>query len=61
MLLMMRAFCLLALIELYLSNLGKVRTNWHRHDYSDPLADEKKVQAGTHVFIQELKNRPFRR
>ncbi|XP_003738948.2 lysine-specific demethylase PHF2, partial [Galendromus occidentalis] len=38
----------------------KVRTNWHRHDYSDPLADGKKVQSGTHVFVQELKNRKFR-
>ncbi|KAH8021020.1 hypothetical protein HPB51_011799 [Rhipicephalus microplus] len=38
---------------------GKQRTNWHRHDYSDPNASDKPVQTGTYVFIKELKSRHF--
>lgn len=37
----------------------KVRTNWHRHDYSEYNADTKPVQTGTPVFIRELKTRHF--
>ncbi|XP_012527062.1 histone lysine demethylase PHF8 isoform X4 [Monomorium pharaonis] len=37
----------------------KVRTNWHRHDYTERDADTKPVQTGTSVFIRELKSRHF--
>lgn len=37
----------------------KVRTNWHRHDYTELDADTKPVQTGTSVFIRELKSRHF--
>ncbi|XP_011630466.1 histone lysine demethylase PHF8-like isoform X1 [Pogonomyrmex barbatus] len=40
-------------------SLMKVRTNWHRHDYSECDADTKPVQTGTPVFIRELKSRHF--
>ena len=37
----------------------KPKLNWHRHDYSDPDAKHKATQAGTKIFIQELKARTF--
>jgi len=37
----------------------KVRTNWHRHDYTECDTDTKPVQTGTPVFIRELKSRHF--
>ncbi|KAL0113587.1 hypothetical protein PUN28_012621 [Cardiocondyla obscurior] len=40
-------------------SLMKVRTNWHRHDYTEKDADTKPVQTGTSVFIRELKSRHF--
>lgn len=40
-------------------SVWKQRTNWHRHDYSDPDASDKPVQTGTYVFIKELKSRHF--
>ncbi|KAH7948340.1 hypothetical protein HPB52_020638 [Rhipicephalus sanguineus] len=40
-------------------SIWKQRTNWHRHDYSDPDASDKPVQTGTYVFIKELKSRHF--
>ncbi|KAL3241974.1 hypothetical protein MRX96_047841 [Rhipicephalus microplus] len=40
-------------------SIWKQRTNWHRHDYSDPNASDKPVQTGTYVFIKELKSRHF--
>ncbi|CAN7983467.1 unnamed protein product [Ixodes pacificus] len=40
-------------------SVWKQRTNWHRHDYSDPHASNKAVQTGTHVFMKELKSRHF--
>ncbi|XP_025153325.1 histone lysine demethylase PHF8 isoform X2 [Harpegnathos saltator] len=40
-------------------SIMKVRTNWHRHDYSEYNADTKPVQTGTPVFIRELKTRHF--
>ncbi|EFX82823.1 hypothetical protein DAPPUDRAFT_302352 [Daphnia pulex] len=33
--------------------------NWHRHNYSDPDASQKATQAGTQVFIKDLKSRSF--
>ena len=38
-----------------------MKTNYHRHDYAEPLADTKPVQTGTIVFIRELKSRHFPR
>ncbi len=43
----------------HLSLLDKPRLNYHRHDYSDPEASQKATQAGTQVFIRELKARSF--
>ncbi|KAM6986360.1 lysine-specific demethylase 7B-like isoform 1-T1 [Aplochiton taeniatus] len=40
-------------------SLMKKRTNWHRHDYTEPDDGTKPVQAGTPVFIKELQNRTF--
>ncbi|XP_011162407.1 histone lysine demethylase PHF8 isoform X2 [Solenopsis invicta] len=40
-------------------SLMKIRTNWHRHDYTECDADTKPVQTGTSVFIRELKSRHF--
>lgn len=40
-------------------SVWKQRTNWHRHDYSDPDASDKPVQTGTYVFMKELKSRHF--
>lgn len=37
----------------------KMRTNWHRHNPTEIDADTKPVQAGTPVFIKELKTRHF--
>ncbi|PSN57336.1 hypothetical protein C0J52_02107 [Blattella germanica] len=37
----------------------KQHTNCHRHNYSEPDADNKPVQTGTAVFIKELKSRHF--
>ncbi|XP_045028311.1 lysine-specific demethylase 7B isoform X1 [Daphnia magna] len=33
--------------------------NLHRHDYSDPDASQKATQAGTQIFIRDLKARSF--
>ncbi|XP_032681112.1 lysine-specific demethylase 7A-like isoform X2 [Odontomachus brunneus] len=44
---------------MYGPSIMKVRTNWHRHDYSEYNADTKPVQTGTPVFIRELKTRHF--
>jgi len=38
----------------------KPRLNWHRHNFSDPDARLKPSQAGTPVFIRELKQRNFK-
>ncbi|XP_071643317.1 histone lysine demethylase PHF8 isoform X1 [Temnothorax longispinosus] len=40
-------------------SLMKVRTNLHRHDYTELDADTKPIQTGTSVFIRELKSRHF--
>uniref|UniRef100_A0A8C5BVT7 Uncharacterized protein n=1 Tax=Gadus morhua TaxID=8049 RepID=A0A8C5BVT7_GADMO len=40
-------------------SLMKRRTNWHRHDYTEPDDGSKPVQAGTAVFISQLQNRSF--
>ncbi|XP_011876214.1 PREDICTED: lysine-specific demethylase phf2-like isoform X3 [Vollenhovia emeryi] len=40
-------------------SLMKVRTNLHRHDYTEQDAETKPVQTGTSVFIRELKSRHF--
>ncbi|CAF0968870.1 unnamed protein product [Brachionus calyciflorus] len=37
----------------------KKRKNFHRHDYSDPNAAKKPVQAGTQVFVENLLKRNF--
>ncbi|CAF1389389.1 unnamed protein product [Didymodactylos carnosus] len=37
----------------------KQRCNFHRRDYSDPLAEGKPVQTGTQTFINSLKRRVF--
>lgn len=41
--------------------LVKLKTNWHRHDYSETEAEKKPVQTGTPVFVRELKSRHFPR
>ncbi|XP_071487363.1 histone lysine demethylase PHF8-like [Diadema antillarum] len=38
----------------------KKRKNWHRHDYTEDYDPNKAVQAGTAVFIRQLKARAFR-
>ncbi|XP_066997900.1 histone lysine demethylase PHF8 isoform X2 [Anabrus simplex] len=43
----------------YGPSLFKMRTNWHRHNITEPDADKKAVQTGTAVFIKELKSRHF--
>ncbi|EGI57244.1 PREDICTED: lysine-specific demethylase phf2-like isoform X1 [Acromyrmex echinatior] len=40
-------------------SLLKIRTNYHRHDYTELDANVKPVQTGTAVFIRELKSRHF--
>ncbi|KAI1888397.1 hypothetical protein AGOR_G00184720 [Albula goreensis] len=40
-------------------SLMKKRNNWHRHDYTEPDDGTKPVQAGTSVFVQELRARTF--
>ncbi|XP_035281708.1 lysine-specific demethylase 7B isoform X2 [Anguilla anguilla] len=40
-------------------SLMKKRNNWHRHDYTEPDDGSKPVQAGTSVFVQELRARSF--
>ncbi|XP_078048571.1 histone lysine demethylase PHF8 isoform X1 [Augochlora pura] len=40
-------------------SLMKIKSNWHRHDYTETDADSKPVQTGTPVFIRELKSRHF--
>ncbi|KAG5845884.1 hypothetical protein ANANG_G00143920 [Anguilla anguilla] len=40
-------------------SLMKKRNNWHRHDYTEPDDGTKPVQAGTSVFVQELRARSF--
>ncbi|KAK7867815.1 hypothetical protein R5R35_008260 [Gryllus longicercus] len=37
----------------------KPRTNWHRQNASEPDAENKPVQTGTPVFVDELKSRHF--
>lgn len=39
----------------------KKRSNWHRHDYTEPDDGSRPVQAGTPRFIKELQNRTFAR
>ncbi|XP_014478658.1 PREDICTED: lysine-specific demethylase 7A-like isoform X2 [Dinoponera quadriceps] len=41
------------------SSIMKVRTNWHRHDYTEQDADLKAIQTGTLVFLRELRIRRF--
>uniref|UniRef100_A0A6Q2X7Z3 Uncharacterized protein n=2 Tax=Esox lucius TaxID=8010 RepID=A0A6Q2X7Z3_ESOLU len=40
-------------------SLMKRRNNWHRHDYTEPDDGSRPVQAGTSVFVRELRNRTF--
>ncbi|XP_024913537.1 lysine-specific demethylase 7A isoform X2 [Cynoglossus semilaevis] len=40
-------------------SLMKKRSNWHRHDYTEPDDGSRPVQAGTPRFIKELQNRTF--
>ncbi|XP_061108186.1 lysine-specific demethylase 7B isoform X2 [Conger conger] len=40
-------------------SLMKKRNNWHRHDYTEPDDGTKPVQAGTSVFVRELRSRTF--
>ncbi|TTN49608.1 Lysine-specific demethylase 7A [Bagarius yarrelli] len=40
-------------------SLMKKRKNWHRHDYTEEDDGRRPVQAGTAVFIQQLKTRHF--
>ncbi|KAJ8381761.1 hypothetical protein SKAU_G00025390 [Synaphobranchus kaupii] len=40
-------------------SLMKKRNNWHRHDYTEPDDGTKPVQAGTSVFVRELRARTF--
>ncbi|XP_056106943.1 lysine-specific demethylase 7B [Rhinichthys klamathensis goyatoka] len=40
-------------------SLMKKRSNWHRHDYTEPDDGSKPVQAGTSVFVRELQARTF--
>ncbi|XP_036374075.1 lysine-specific demethylase 7B isoform X1 [Megalops cyprinoides] len=40
-------------------SLMKKRNNWHRHDYTEPDDGTKPVQAGTSVFVKELRARTF--
>ncbi|XP_067907224.1 lysine-specific demethylase 7B-like isoform X2 [Heterodontus francisci] len=37
----------------------KRRNNWHRHDYTETADCVKQIQAGTPVFIRELRARQF--
>ncbi|RNA04854.1 histone lysine demethylase PHF8-like isoform X2 [Brachionus plicatilis] len=37
----------------------KKRLNYHRHDYSDPNAAKKPVQAGTQLFVDNLLKKNF--
>ena len=46
---------------MFLCSSVKRRTNWHRHDYTEPDDGSKPVQAGTAVFISQLQNRSFAR
>ncbi|GCC37625.1 hypothetical protein chiPu_0016130 [Chiloscyllium punctatum] len=41
------------------ASLMKKRNNWHRHDYTETADPVKKIQAGTPVFIRELRARHF--
>ncbi|XP_048405406.1 lysine-specific demethylase 7B-like [Stegostoma tigrinum] len=41
------------------ASLMKRRNNWHRHDYTETADPVKKIQAGTPVFIRELRARHF--
>ena len=41
--------------------IDKTYVNFHRHDYSDKDGSKKPIQAGTQVFINELKERSFPR
>ncbi|KAJ8261884.1 hypothetical protein GJAV_G00159550 [Gymnothorax javanicus] len=45
--------------KLHGPSLMKKRNNWHRHDYTEPDDGTKPVQAGTSVFVQELRARTF--
>nr|QDF21454.1 histone lysine demethylase PHF8-like protein isoform X2 [Brachionus koreanus] len=38
----------------------KQRLNCHRHDYSDPNAAKKPVQAGTQIFVDHLLKKKFK-
>ncbi|KAL0968535.1 hypothetical protein UPYG_G00268130 [Umbra pygmaea] len=40
-------------------SLMKKRNNWHRHDYTELDDGSRPVQAGTSVFVRELRNRTF--
>uniref|UniRef100_UPI00398E45D3 lysine-specific demethylase 7B-like isoform X3 n=1 Tax=Pristiophorus japonicus TaxID=55135 RepID=UPI00398E45D3 len=40
-------------------SLMKKRKNWHRHDYTETAECVKLIQAGTPVFIRELRARHF--
>ncbi|XP_058791434.1 lysine-specific demethylase phf2-like isoform X3 [Phymastichus coffea] len=46
-------------VPIHNQSIMKVRTNWHRHNYSEMEAEGKPVQTGTPVFIRELKSRHF--
>ena len=48
-------------LAVFLCSSVKRRTNWHRHDYTEPDDGSKPVQAGTAVFISQLQNRSFAR
>ncbi|XP_072341561.1 lysine-specific demethylase 7B-like [Scyliorhinus torazame] len=41
------------------ASLMKRRNNWHRHDYTETADGVKLIQAGTPVFIRELRARHF--
>ncbi|XP_041072133.1 lysine-specific demethylase 7A isoform X3 [Carcharodon carcharias] len=41
------------------ASLMKRRNNWHRHDYTETADCVKQIQAGTPVFIRELRARHF--
>ncbi|CAM1323221.1 PHF2 (predicted), partial [Pycnogonum litorale] len=45
--------------SVYGASIRKLRTNWHRHDHTDPDPHGKAVQTGTYMFIRELKSRHF--